>query len=75
MPKNDRRADFLVGKARIFGMTVSDLAGRSGIKQATFYRRLKNPGSFTLAELEEITRVLRLTDAELLYLLNGKGGL
>ena len=63
----DRRADLIKGKARIAGLTVTDLAKRTGISVSTLYRKLNHPGDITLGELELIDELVRFSDDEVLY--------
>lgn len=63
----DRRKDIIVGRARISGFTVPELAKRCGIAQSTLYRKLNNPGDISLLELELIDELIRFSDEEVLY--------
>lgn len=63
----DRRADLIKGKARITGLTVTDLAKRTGISVSTLYRKLNHPGDITLGELELMDELVRFSDEEVLY--------
>lgn len=63
----DRRADLIKGKARIAGLTVTDLAKRTGISVSTLYRKLNHPGDISLGELELIDELVRFSDEEVLY--------
>ena len=63
----DRRKDIIVGRARMSGFTVPDLAKRCGIAQSTLYRKLNHPGDISLMELELIDELVRFSDEEVLY--------
>ena len=67
-------ADIIFGKSRIIGENVSSVAKRCGIAPSTMYRRLKDPDTFTIGELKELIRVLRLSDDEVLYFVGGGHG-
>lgn len=68
MKKKDNRRDIIVGRARIAGYSVQELAKKVGIPVSTLYRKLKIPGGITLTELELIDEVVGFEDEELLYL-------
>lgn len=65
--KTDRRKDIIVGRARMKGLGVSDLAKRCGIAPSTLYRKLKQPGDISLGELELIDELVGFSDEEVLY--------
>ena len=68
MKRKDNRRDIIVGRARIAGYSVQELAKKVGIPVSTLYRKLKIPGGITLTELELIDEVVGFEDEELLYL-------
>ncbi|MBR5421042.1 MAG: helix-turn-helix domain-containing protein [Lachnospiraceae bacterium] len=45
--------------------TIPDLSRRTGIKRATMYNRMKNIGSMTLRELQEIARVTHMSTEQI----------
>ena len=49
------------------GLSVADLARKTGISESTLYRKLKFPGGINLAELEVIDELVGFTDEEILY--------
>lgn len=63
----DRRSDLIKGKALIDGLTVTDLAKRTGLSVSTLYRKLNHPGDITLGELELIDQIVNFSDEEVLY--------
>lgn len=44
------------------GMTLEEFSSRVGIARATLYRRFKEPDSFTLGEITNISETLKLTN-------------
>lgn len=48
------------------GTTISELADRIGISKETFWRRLKDPGNFTVSEILAIKEALGL-DSERVF--------
>lgn len=42
------------------GMTIEELADAIGIGRTTLWRRLSNPGSFTLKEITNISKILKV---------------
>ena len=65
--KTDNRKDIIVGRARMKGISVADLAKRSGIAVSTLYRKLNHPGDITLRELELMDELIGFSDEEVLY--------
>ena len=63
----DRRRDIIKGRALMKGLSVADLARKTGISESTLYRKLKFPGGINLAELEVIDELVGFTDEEILY--------
>lgn len=63
----DKRRDIIVGRARMKGLGVSDLAKRCGIAPSTLYRKLRKPGDISLGELELIDELIGFSDEEVLY--------
>lgn len=63
----DRRKDIIKGRAQMKGLSVADLARKTGISESTLYRKLKFPGGINLAELEVIDELVEFTDDEILY--------
>lgn len=46
------------------GITVPQLATSLGINRSTMYRKLKDPGRFTVSELKKLVSVLRWSGRE-----------
>lgn len=44
------------GSAGYFQLTPNELAAVAGVKRATWYRRLKSPGDFSVKELRRMIR-------------------
>ena len=44
----------------------SELALKIGISSATFYRKLRNPSSFTFEEIQKLFNILKLTNDQIL---------
>jgi predicted transcriptional regulator len=65
------RTSTIIGKAVSKGIDTKTLAKKTGIPLSTLYRRLLNPGRFTLDELQAIDRVLRFSETEFLELVRG----
>ena len=65
------RTSTIIGKAMSKGIDTKALAKKTGIPLSTLYRRLLNPGRFTLDELQAIDRVLRFSEAEFTALVRG----
>lgn len=65
--KTDKRKDIIVGRARMKGLSVADLAKRSGIAVSTLYRKLNHPGDISIGELEIIDELIGFSDEEVLY--------
>lgn len=65
--KSDNRKDIIVGKARMKGLSVTDLARRTGIATSTLYRKLNHPGDISIGELELIDELVGFSDEEVLY--------
>lgn len=63
----DKRRDIIVGRARMKGLGVSDLAKRCGIAPSTLYRKLRKPGDISLRELELMDELIGFGDEEVLY--------
>ena len=63
----DRRKDIIKGRAQMKGLSVADLARKTGISESTLYRKLKFPGGINLAELEIIDELVEFSDEEILY--------
>ena len=63
----DRRKDIIKGRAQMKGLSVADLARKTGISESTLYRKLKFPGGINLAELAVIDELVEFTDDEILY--------
>ena len=57
----------LRGKIVEAGMTAGDLADKSGISRATWYRRISTDGEeFTAKEIASIAATLELSDSDIL---------
>lgn len=65
--KKDNRSNIIKGRARMKGLTVADLAKRSGIAVSTLYRKLNHPGDISLGELELMDELIGFSDEEVLY--------
>ncbi len=65
--KPDNRKDIIVGRARMKGLKVSDLAKRCGLAPSTLYRKLRNPGDISIGELELMDELIGFSDEEVLY--------
>ena len=65
------RTNAITSKAMSKGIDTKALAKKTGIPLSTLYRRLLNPGRFTLDELQAIDRVLRFDETEFLELVRG----
>lgn len=63
----DNRQNIIKGRALMKGLSVADLARKTGISESTLYRKLKFPGGINLAELEVIDELVGFTDEEILY--------
>lgn len=67
MKNKDNRSNIILGRARMKGLSVADLAKRSGIAVSTLYRKLRNPGDISLGELELMDELIGFSDEEVLY--------
>ena len=65
--KKDNRSNIIKGRTRMKGLTVADLAKRSGIAVSTLYRKLNHPGDISLGELELMDELIGFSDEEVLY--------
>jgi len=65
--KTDNRKDIIVGRARMKGLSVTDLAKRMGIATSTLYRKLNRPGDISIGELELMDELIGFSDEEVLY--------
>lgn len=63
----DKRRDIILGRARMNGLGVSELAKRCGIASSTLYRKLRKPGDISLGELELMDELIGFSDEEILY--------
>ena len=67
--KSDRQTVFLVGLIdsyqKLYGVGDQQMAKALGMGVATWYRRKKEPGSFTLGEVAAICRRLQIPKAEM----------
>lgn len=63
----DNRQNIIKGRAQMKGLSVADLARKTGISESTLYRKLKFPGGINLAELEIMDELIGFTDEEILY--------
>ena len=63
----DNRQNIIKGRAQMKGLSVADLARKTGISESTLYRKLKFPGRINLAELAVIDELVEFTDEEILY--------
>lgn len=67
MKCKDNRSNIIKGRARMKGLSVADLAKRSGIAVSTLYRKLNHPGDISLGELELMDELIGFSDEEVLY--------
>lgn len=67
MKIKDNRSNIIKGKARMKGLSMANLAKRSGIAVSTLYRKLNHPGDITLGELELMDELIGFSDEEVLY--------
>lgn len=65
------RTNTIISIAVSKGIDTKTLAKKTGIPLSTLYRRLLNPGRFTLDELQAIDRVLKFGEAEFVELVRG----
>jgi lambda repressor-like predicted transcriptional regulator len=65
--KTDNRKDIIVGRARMKGLSVTELAKRTGISVSTLYRKLNHPGDISIGELELMDELIGFSDEEVLY--------
>lgn len=65
--KKDNRSNIIKGRAKMKGLSVADLAKRSGIAVSTLYRKLNHPGDISLGELELMDELIGFSDEEVLY--------
>ena len=65
--KKDNRSNIIKGRARMKGLSVADLAKRSGIAVSTLYRKLNHPGDISIGELELMDELIGFSDEEVLY--------
>ena len=49
------------------GLSVADLARKTGLSTSTLYRKLNFPGGINLTELEIIDELVEFSDEEILY--------
>lgn len=63
----DKRANIIKGRAQMKGLSVSDLARKTGLSTSTLYRKLNFPGGINLTELEIIDELVEFSDEEILY--------
>ena len=59
-------------KQRDLHLTAKRAAELMGFTPATYNRRIKSPGTITVAELQAFRRVYQLTDEEIADLVAGK---
>jgi len=55
------------------GTSISELANKIGISRETFWRRLKDPGSFKVSEIRAIQNALGLDESKVLSLFFSDG--
>ena len=67
MKIKDNRSNIIKGRARMKGLSVTDLAKRTGIAVSTLYRKLNHPGDISIGELELIDELVGFSDEEVLY--------
>ncbi len=48
-----------------YGYTLSRVAELAGMSEGTFYARMRNPGRFTLDEINRIARAVKIPFSEL----------
>ena len=59
-------------KQRDLHITAKRAAELMGFTQATYNRRIKSPGTITVAELQAFRKIYQLTDEEIADLVAGK---
>lgn len=64
--------DFIVGKARLQGMTVPVLAKSTGLPRRTMYSRIHDPDRLLMYELRQIVKKTRMTADDLWTLVMGE---
>lgn len=55
------------------GTSISEVAKKIGISRETFWRRLKDPGSFKVSEIRAIQNALGLDESKVLSLFFSDG--
>lgn len=55
------------------GTSISEVANKIGISRGTFWRRLKDPGSFKVSEIRAIQNALGLDESKVLSLFFSDG--
>lgn len=66
--KKDPRGDLIVGRARTQGLNVERMSQKAGISLSTMYKRIRLPGTLTIAELQNIDKAVHFTTEEILLL-------
>ncbi len=61
-----------VGMATARIKSIPELSKRTGIPQATLYKRVKEPSTMSLAEFREIVRTTRMSDELILIIAKEK---
>lgn len=59
--------------AYAYGYSMDNLAAKAGMSCSTLYSRLRNPGTFSLDELNRVAKVIRIPHEELAPILTWAG--
>lgn len=57
--------DIVRDRAKIYKLSLAEVAERAEITPRTFYRRLDSPRDMTLSELHRVNNVLHFTEDEM----------
>lgn len=60
--------DIIKDRAKIYGLSMVEVAERAEMTPRTFYRRLDSPRDMTLSELHRVNNVLHFTEDEMVTL-------
>lgn len=61
----------LKGKIVERGMTQAEVAEKIGISKATYYRKMKEGGNFSIEEVNKMTKIIPLSDSEAINIFFG----
>lgn len=72
----NKASNVLIGYAKVAGLDREAFRRCSGLKPATFSRRMKNPDDITIGELRDMLRAIRIMPDEALvkFIREGTGG-